>query len=150
MIGNMLIISMDSPLNTLATAEFVVVSCTIDEFVVVSCTVDEFVVVSCTVVGEGGEPVTVGDDDKFDDAVGVLVINFDVVGLVVELDAACDDGDVAGGVCVVFLVVDVCDVGADGAAVFKVVEAVEAVVIAAAAGGAGGAAADCTTISITY
>lgn len=140
MIGNMLIISMDSPLNTLATAEFVVVS----------CTVDEFVVVSCTVVGEVGEPVTVGDDDKFDDAVGVLVINFDVVGLVVELDAACDDGDVAGGVCVVFLVVDVCDVGADGAAVFKVVEAVEAVVTAAAAGGAGGAAADCTTISITY
>ena len=147
MIGNMLIISMDSPLNTLATAEFVVVSCTVDEFVVVSCTVDEFVVVSCTVVGEVGEPVTVGDDDKFDDAVGVLVINFDVVGLVVELDAACDDGDVAGGVCVVFLVVDVCGVGA---AVFKVVEAVEAVVTAAAAGGAGGAAADCTTISITY
>ena len=61
-----------------------------------------------------------------------------------------DDGDVAGGVCVVFLVVDVCGVGADGAAVFKVVEAVEAVVTAAAAGGAGGAAADCTTISITY
>ena len=125
MIGKMLIMSMDSPLNTVETAEFVVVSCTVDDFVVVSCTVDVFVVVSCTVVGEVGEPVTVGDDDEFDDTACVLVTGLVVVDLVVELlDVAACDGDAGLGVLIVVVGLVVLIVGV--------------------------AAADCTTKSITY